>query len=100
MIERAFILSIEILAIYVLLQQGMILGWFRIIMANIFDLMFEKKWSRYLQKPLWDCFTCMSSVWTIILTLSFNIRLMLIVCGLNFIIEKSLNLEDERVIGS
>lgn len=93
MIERAIILSLTITAIYMLFQQGMLLGWFRIMIANLFDRLLDKNWSRYLQKPLWDCLTCMSSVWTIVLTLSFNWKLILLVCGINTLIDKFLNYE-------
>jgi len=98
MILTSIILSLQITAIYFIFQQGMLLGWFRIMMANHIDLVYGKKASRYIQKPLWDCLICMSSVWTIILTLTFDIKLMLLVCGINVFIDQILNHEGE-VIG-
>lgn len=91
MIEHAIILSLEITALYILFQQGMLLGWFRIIMASLFDGVFGLQWSRYLQKPIWDCLACMASIWTIILTLDFDLKLIMIVCGINTIISKFLD---------
>jgi len=86
MIEKAIILSLQITAIYIVFQHGMLLGWFRIMVANAFDRMFGKKWSKYWQKPFWSCLPCMSMFWTIILTRDFNINLILVVCGLNTLI--------------
>lgn len=71
-----------------LFQDGMLLGWFRIGTANLFDWIFGPKKSRYIQKPIWDCLPCMASVWTILLTLEIDIGLILLVCGINSIINK------------
>ena len=92
---QTVILSIEILAIYLLFREGMLLGWFRIVGANLFDMAFSKQWSRYLQKPLWDCYVCMSSFWTIILTLDFDVKQILLVCGLNFLITKAFDIDED-----
>lgn len=92
MIQHGIILSLQITAIYIVFQQGMLLGWFRIALANDFDKTIGKKWSRYIQKPLWDCLPCMASVWTIILMHDFDLGMILLVCGLNVIINKILEL--------
>jgi len=94
MLLSSIILSLQITAIYFIFQQGMFLGWFRILMANHIDLVYGKTASRYIQKPLWDCLICMASVWTIIFTQSFNVSLMLVVCGINAVIDKILNYGD------
>lgn len=86
-------LSLIITAIHLLFQQGMLLGWFRIMTANMFDWLFGLKVSTYIQKPLWECLPCMASFWTIILTFSVNLELIFIVCGINILIDKAL--EDE-----
>jgi hypothetical protein len=86
MLERAIIISLQITAIYVLFQQGSLFGGMRIWIANLLDKHFDKIKSIYIQKPLWDCLCCMSSFWTIVLTWSFDIRLLLCVCGVNCII--------------
>lgn len=91
MIIEALILSLQITAIYIVFQQGMFLGWFRIGMANVFDKVFGKKMSRYAQKPIWDCLPCMASVWTIILMWKVDVRMILLVCGMNVIINKILD---------
>lgn len=108
MIIQAIILSLQITAIYIVFQQGMLLGWLRIGAANLLDdsfgfcckkmnidspLLTGKKLSLYIQKPLWECLMCMSSVWTIVLTHSFNIKLILLVCGINSLIDKFLDYE-------
>lgn len=88
MIERAIILSLQITAIYILFQQGMLLGWFRIAVATRFDKWFGFVVSRDVQKFLWDCLPCMSAFWTIQLTHSIDLSLIFIVCGINVIIDK------------
>jgi hypothetical protein len=93
MIERAVILSLQITAIYMLFQEGMILGWLRIKVANALDRRFGLVSSKYIQKPVWDCLTCMAGIWTIVLTLSFNWKLILAVCGMNSLIDKLLSYE-------
>jgi len=95
MSENALILSIQILAIYILFSQGMLLGSVRIYTANKFDSWFGLKASRYIQKPLWDCFPCMASVWTIVLTHDFSIGMILLVCGINFLIQETFLHETE-----
>ncbi len=94
MIIHAIILSLQITAIHVLFLDGMLLAPLRIKMANMIDKAFGKAKSRMIQKPLWDCLACMASVWTIILTQSFDIGLILIVCGINALISKILDYEE------
>lgn len=93
MIEQAIILSLQITCIYQLFQQGMLLGWFRIEVANVLDGKLGLKASLYVQKPVWDCLICMASLWTCILTFSFDLKLMLVVCGINTLIDKLLSYE-------
>ncbi|MEX6689211.1 hypothetical protein QTN47_17005 [Danxiaibacter flavus] len=50
---------------YMLFKQGMLLGRIRIASANFLDKIFDWKTSRVVQKPLWDCLICMSSIWTV-----------------------------------
>ncbi|MDF2381332.1 hypothetical protein JMG10_07640 [Nostoc ellipsosporum NOK] len=88
MINDALTLSLIITAVYEIFQQGMLLGWLRIAVANMLDELFGLKYSRYIQKPLWDCLPCMASIWTILLTASINVELILVVCGINVIIDK------------
>jgi hypothetical protein len=99
MIELALILSLQITAIYVCFQEGMLLGWLRIIWANWLDKYLGSKISRYVQKPIWDCLPCMASVWTLLLVLRYThdpitiLQLILIVCGINVLIDKTLDYE-------
>lgn len=99
MLTQALILSLQIIAIKVSFMEGMWMGWFQIGVANILDRIVGLKWSRYIQKPLWDCFPCMASLWVMILSgsfvfdfrsMRFNTDLMLmilLVSGINFIID-------------
>lgn len=110
MITQAIILSLSITAIYVVFERTMLLGWLRAPLATaidesciyVFQLILPKDQyynsilkgkvaSRYIQKPLWDCLPCMASVWTIILTLSFDVQLIFVVCGINILIDKYIN---------
>jgi hypothetical protein len=84
-------LSLIITAIYTLFSEGNALSWLRVWCANQLDLCFGLKMSKYIQKPLWDCLPCMASIWGIVLTWSFDVKLLLIVCGLNVIIDKILS---------
>ncbi len=91
------LLSLVITGIHVCFQPGMIFGKVTTISANFLDKTFGRKYSRIIQKPLWDCLTCMSAIWTIVLTGRVDIGLILAVCGLNYIIS---NLTDhERIAG-
>lgn len=91
MIEAAIILSLKITTVYVLFQQGMLLGGVRIWTANRTDKWFGKRNSKIIQKPIWSCLTCMSGIWTVIFTLGIDIPLIFTVCGLNAIIDKWLD---------
>lgn len=76
-----------------LFQEGMLLGWLRVEVANYLDERLGAKRSLFVQKPLWECIICMASIWTIILTLSINIPLIFVVCGINTLIDKFINYE-------
>lgn len=90
MLSQILICSLICTGLYICFQQGNILGFVRIAVANFLDRNLDRKWSKYIQKPLWDCIACMASVWTILFTWSVDIGLILAVCGLNAIIERIL----------
>ena len=86
----------------------MLLHWLRVIIENIMDkvciffskmfkvkspLITGKKASKHLLKPVFSCVICMSGIWTIILTWSFNFPLIFVVCGINVLIDKFINYE-------
>ncbi len=98
MITEAIILSFQIAAIYAITKPGMILGTLTIWLANRLDYTVGLKWSKIIQKPLWDCYTCMSGVWTIVLTMQVDIWMILLVCGLNFLIGSVIIANNERDI--
>lgn len=97
MLQTIVVYSLIITGIYVAFQQGNVLGWLRIAVANGLDKAIGKKWSRYIQKPLWDCLPCMASVWTVVLDVATGVSpwqllllLILGVCGLNALLEYSI----------
>jgi hypothetical protein len=85
-----------ITGIWTLFQEGNILSPVRVWIANKFDKWFGRTSSKYIQKPLWDCLPCMASVWGILLSWSFDIRLLLALCGLNAIIAIFIDPEDDE----
>lgn len=94
MIERIIILSLIITGIHVVFQQGNMLSSVRVLVANWLDNTIGKKWSCYVQKPLWCCIPCMASVWTIVLTWDVDVFLICAVCGLNLIISRIIEQEE------
>lgn len=92
------IVSMKITAIYYSMFPGNILSRVRIAFANVFDKVFGDVASRIIQKPLWDCLPCMASVWTVIITWSIDINtipMILVVCGINVIIESAILSNDD-----
>ncbi len=90
MIQKAIELSLIITAIYVCTWDGMIFEKPRIFIQNLLDCM-GLGFSLWVQKPLFGCLMCMSSFWTIALTIwdtPYNVvfRLIFLVCGINTII--------------
>jgi hypothetical protein len=69
-----------ITGIWISFQEGNIFSFIRVLIANFLDK-WNPKLSKYIQKPLWDCMPCMGSFWTIVLSWSFNIPLILAVVG-------------------
>jgi G:T-mismatch repair DNA endonuclease (very short patch repair protein) len=88
MIETVICLALIITAIHVCFWQGNILGFARIWTANQLDKYLGIKWSRYVQKPLWDCLPCMSSVWTIVIAWEVDVLMILAVCGAMIFIDQ------------
>lgn len=91
MIQQIAVLSLMITGLRVATWSGNMLMHPRVWCANLLDKILGKKWSRYVQKPLWDCLPCMASVWTIVFTWSIDIKLILAVCGMNVLIDVVLN---------
>ncbi len=96
MLQAAVLLSIQILAIHLLFNKSPIGMPVKIAFANMFDKLFGKKASKIIQSPLWDCFICMSSVWTILLSWSVDPLLIIAVCGVNIIINKLIDPDAEN----
>jgi len=94
MTERALILSLQIIAIFLLFQEGNALSPVRVRVANWLDSVVSKRTSAIIQKPLWECYPCMASVWTIVLTQRIEPGLILLVCGINYLLCKTI-VQDE-----
>lgn len=93
--EKIIITSLIITAIHIAFKPGNVLSFLRVWIANGLDITVGMKWSKYVQKPLWDCLPCMASVWTIVITGRFDVLLICAVCGLNVIISQALIFADE-----
>ena len=87
------VITLKNTAAFIIFRQGMLLSRIRIAGANILDSFLDKKTSKIIQKPLWDCLVCMSSLWTIIWLIidgetevTTYINTILVVCGMATII--------------
>lgn len=83
MLELVILTSLKILAVYICLQDGMIFGFVRRKLERLVPWI--------LQKPLFDCLTCMGGFWTVVFYLIDRprcnlIELMLCVIALNWLI--------------
>jgi hypothetical protein len=97
-LTSCFVIIVMNFAVYILFQEGMLLSWFRIGTANLLDRAVGMRVAKIVQQPLWDCFTCMSSFWSILWMLIFpNLRpdllmyaleIVLIVCGIAAVIDR------------
>lgn len=90
LLATSIVFSLIITAIHISFWQGMIFGIFRV------DVL-DKICPKILRKPLYECLPCMASIWTIVLSIAFGILsikpivLILIVCGINALIDSFLN---------
>ncbi len=95
MIAQALTISLLNLAIFVLLSEGYVLHKVNITLSNLLDKVFGLKWGAFIQTPLYECFVCMSSFWTIVWWFVFGNGfswmlpvIVLLVCAVSFLIEK------------
>jgi hypothetical protein len=95
MIE-AIKISLMITAIYACCGDGMVFAEIRIAVQNFLDKRLGNGVSDIVQKPLFGCLTCMSSVWGIAGCIALGVPVsewvftVLQVCGLNVIISRLL----------
>lgn len=93
----AFMITLMNVAVHALFWPGMIAGNVAATMATILDETLGKKWSKIIQKPLWECLTCMSAIWSFIWWKLFPklplydpynfIQLVLVVAGMSTVID-------------
>jgi hypothetical protein len=92
MIQHVILISLAITGIHICCRDGMVFERPRVWVQNILDWALGYKASAYVQKPLFSCLMCMSSIWGLIGCLVLNIPAcdwiftILSVCGLNAII--------------
>jgi hypothetical protein len=94
MINSIVVISLICTGIHALFLEGNLLSPVRVRIANKLDVLCGKRWSKIIQKPLYDCLACMASVWGLIFA-GFNIPVILAVCGFNFIIARMIEAPDE-----
>jgi hypothetical protein len=94
-----FIIVLTNTGVHVAFWDGMIASPIRIEVANFLDKYLGKALSKVIQKPLWDCLPCMSSVWGTLWLLIDGypiespqnlIRSLLVICGMSVIIDSLL----------
>jgi hypothetical protein len=95
MIE-AIKISLMITAVYACCGDGMVLAEIRIAVQNFLDRRLGNRVSEIVQKPLFGCLACMSSVWGIAGCIALGIPVsewiftILQVCGMNVLISRLL----------
>lgn len=95
MLQQALTISFCTIAIYVSCFEGHIFGKLKAAIATEMDYVFGKAVSKYVQKPIWSCLPCMGSIWTMVISWSFSAKLILCVVGMNCILCRFINPEDE-----
>jgi hypothetical protein len=90
-------ISLMITAIYACCQDGMVFAEIRIFIQNKLDKLFDSRVSEIIQKPLFGCLACMSSVWGVTGCIALGVPVsewvftVLQICGLNAIISRLLS---------
>lgn len=91
MLEQAIVIALQITAIHIAFQQGNVLAWARLLLANGLDKLNRPVLKIYILKPITDCLTCSASVWGSLLMWlelhGWSFWLLLTIAGVNFIIE-------------
>lgn len=92
MIQLAIPISLKILAIYVVLSEGYALHFVKCAIQDLFYWFLGYKVGAVITAPLFNCYVCMSSFWTIVIGLIMGLSWMVIfdvmflVLAFNFII--------------
>ncbi len=97
MIQEALAISLQIVALHVACWHGNLLAGVKSRIGNFLAKRCGRREAILIQKPLYDCLPCMASVWTCLLSWSFDVKLILVVAGLNVIVERIIGNEDERL---
>lgn len=87
--QQAITISLKILAVYVVLSEGYALHFVKRNVQEAFDWFFGMRISAVITSPLFNCYVCMSSFWTVIFGFIWSATLfhtMLLVLAFNFII--------------
>jgi hypothetical protein len=94
MIAKVILISLFCTGLHIAFSQGNALSFIRVWVANKLDHLLGKKWSLYVQKPIWGCLPCMASVYGLLLG-GFNLLIICAVCGLNVIIDRKIVRDEE-----
>ena len=87
--QEAITISLKILAVYVLLSEGYALHFVKRNVQELFDWLFGMRVAAVITTPLFNCYVCMSSVWTLVFGFVWSPVLldkMFLVLAFNFII--------------
>lgn len=87
--QEAITISLKILAVYVVLSEGYAMHFIKRNVQELFDWLFGMKLSAVITTPMFNCYVCMSSVWTVVFGFVWSTVLfdkMLLVLAFNFII--------------
>jgi len=87
--QEAITISLKILAVYVVLSEGYALHFVKRNVQELFDWLFGMRIAAVITTPLFNCYVCMSSVWTVVFGFVWSPVLldkMLLVLAFNFCI--------------
>ena len=88
--QEAIIISLKILAVYIVLSEGYALHFVKRNVQDLFDWLFGMKESAVITEPIFNCYVCMSSVWTVVFGFNWDIialgNKMLLVMACNYAI--------------
>ena len=95
--QQALTISLLNLAIFVLMSEGYVAHKINIALSNLLDKFFGLKWAAIISEPIYQCYVCMSSFWTVVWwfvlgnPLSWKLPLtMLMVCAISCLLKKTI----------
>lgn len=89
MIQECITISLKIAAIYIVFSEGYALHFVRRNVQELFNWLFGMRAAAVITTPLFTCYVCMSSFWTLVFGFEISMAIfdkMLLVLAFNFII--------------